>query len=480
MAGRRVRLAPSPTGPAHVGTARTALFNWLLARQGDGGTYLVRIEDTDTSRNDEQWVEGIYESLRWLDLWPDEPPYRQSQYAEEHQAAIATLERAGRLYRCDCTPEMVAARKPPGAPPGYDGFCRDRDVPAGPTAAWRFRTPDEGETVVVDEIRGDVSFANAVLDDFVVARSNGEALFSVANVVDDRRDRITHVVRGEEHIPNTPRQLLLWSALGEATNTPLAVPHYAHLPILVDEKRRKLSKRTGSTSLERYRAEGYLADAFVNFLALLGWSPRGNEEKVTREQCVEQFSLAQVSHSPAYFDEKKLAHLNGEYVRELSPAAFVAACRPWVDPTSTEWSAPFPPPWPAEGFSAERFAAIAPAIQERVAKLSDVPAMVEFFFHEPPPSRADYDKTMSDPLARRSLELFDDRIGAVPWTATDLHALLDAVATELSWPLRKVQAPVRLAVTGRLVGPPLFESLEIMGRDMATERIHRARVSLAA
>lgn len=478
MAGRRVRLAPSPTGPIHVGTARTALFNWLLARQDPAGVYLVRIEDTDTARNDEQWVDGIIEGLAWLGLSPDEPPYRQSEFATEHQAAIGLLDAAGHLYRCDCTPEQIAARKPPGAPPGYDGYCRDRQVPAGPHAAWRFRTPDEGETIVVDEVRGDVTFSNAVIDDFVVARSNGEALFSVANVVDDRRDRITHVVRGEEHIPNTPRQLLLWSALGDAAQAPLPVPHYAHLPILVDEQRRKLSKRTGTTSLERYRNEGYLADAFVNFLALLGWSPRGTEEKVSREQCVEQFSLAHVSHSPAYFDEKKLAHLNGEYVRDLTSDEFVAACRPWVDPQPNEWSAPDAPPWPPARFAGHTFAAIAPSIKERVARLAEVPAMIDFFFGDPVPADADLAKTMADPLARRSLELVDERLGAVEWTAADLHALLDAVAAELPWPLRKVQAPVRLFVTGKLVGPPLFESLEILGRDVATERIHRARMSL--
>lgn len=479
MAGRRVRLAPSPTGPIHVGTARTALFNWLLARQHSDGTYLVRIEDTDTDRNDERWVAGIVDGLAWLDLSPDEPPYRQSEYATEHQAAIALLESAGHLYRCDCTAEQVAARKSPGAPPGYDGYCRDRHVPAGATAAWRFRTPDEGDTVVVDEVRGDVTFSNSVIDDFVVARSSGDALFSVANVVDDRRDRITHVVRGEEHIPNTPRQLLLWDALNGATGTPVVAPHYAHLPILVDEKRRKLSKRTGSTSLERYRGEGYLAPAFVNFLALLGWSPRGAEEKVSREQCIEQFSLSQVSHSPAYFDEKKLAHLNGEYLRELDPESFIAASRPWVDPAPDGWVAPDPPPWPASNFSSNTFRAIAPAVQERVARLSEVPAMVDFFFRDPELSRPAYDKTMADPLARRSLEIVDDALATVTWTADDLHALLDSVATTLSWPLRKVQAPIRLAVTGRLVGPPLFESLEILGRDRAMSRIHQVRSSLA-
>jgi glutamyl-tRNA synthetase len=476
VAGRRVRLAPSPTGAAHVGTARTALFNWLLARQDPDGVYLVRIEDTDASRNEEQWVDNIVESLEWLQLAPDEPAYRQSEHTDEHQAAIGLLEAAGHLYRCDCTAEEIAARKPPSAPPGYDGFCRDRHVPPGPHAAWRFRTPDDGQTIVVDDIRGDVTFANALIDDFVVARSNGDALFAVANAVDDRRDRITHVVRGEEHLPNTPKQILLWHALDGVTGVKLSVPHFAHLPILVDEQRRKLSKRRDPLSIERYRTEGYLSEAFVNFLALLGWNPRGTEEKVALATCVEQFSLADVSHSPAFFDEKKLAHLNGQYIRDLSVSGFIDACRPWVDPVAGEWSSPDAPPWSPDQFRAPTFAAIAPAVQERVTKLSDVPAMVDFFFLDEAPIDDDsFAKTMKDPFAHRVLEQFNERLSSVAWTGSDLHELLNEISAELSWPLRKVQAPVRLALTGRLVGPPLFESMEIIGRDVMRERVARAR-----
>jgi glutamyl-tRNA synthetase len=475
VSGRRVRIAPSPTGPFHVGSARTALFNWLLARQDPDGVFILRIEDTDESRNEDQWVTGIVEMMSWLGLTADVGPTRQSAFAADHEAAVASLAAAGFLYRCDCTTEMVAARKPPGAPPGYDGYCRDRHVPAGPHAAWRFRTPDEGVTIVRDEIRGEVEFAHAVLEDFVVARSNGTALFGVANVVDDRRDLITDVVRGEEHLPNTPKQMLLWRALDTATGDALPVPRYAHLPILVDEQRRKLSKRRDPIAVERYRTEGFIPDALVNFLALLGWSPRGDDEVVTRAQCLAQFQLADVSHSPAFFDEKKLTHINGLYLRAMSTDEFVAACRPFVDPDPTAWHPPSGPPWLAHRFDAAAFAAIAPVVQERVARLDEVPAMVDFLFlDEPATDDAAFVKAFTDPVSRAVVRRAIEVLEFVTWRVPELHAAVERTGADVEWNLRKAQAPVRVATTGRSVGPPLFESLELLGRDRTLARLATA------
>ena len=309
MSGPRVRLAPSPTGLFHVGTARTALFNWLIARQDPNGVFILRIEDTDETRNREEWVEGINSAMAWLGFTPDEGPFRQSDSEAAHEATAAALRRKGYLYYCDCTLEMIEARKPPGAPPGYDGYCRDRGVERAEHTALRFRTPREGVTIVRDLIRGDVEFENRLIEDFVVVRSSGVVLYNLANVTDDRHDRITHVIRGEEHLANSPKQMMLWEALNEATNDHIALPLFAHLPLLVNEQRKKLSKRNDPVATESYRDQGYLSSAFVNYLALLGWSPRGDEEIVPFETLIEQFRLEDVSHSPAFFDVKKLTHI---------------------------------------------------------------------------------------------------------------------------------------------------------------------------
>jgi len=472
--GPRVRFAPSPTGYFHVGSARSALFNWLLARQSSEGCFILRIEDTDADRNREEWVDGIISAMAWLGLDLDEGPFRQSDNHAAHVAATDALLAGGYLYYCDCTAEDVVARKGDNKTPGYDGYCRDRGLERGPSTALRFKTPRDGSTVVHDLIRGDVEFANATIDDFVVAKSSGAVLYALANVTDDRHDAITHVIRGEEHLSNAPKQMMLWSALNDVRREPVAIPAYAHLPLLVNEQRKKLSKRKDPVATESYRDQGYVASAFVNYLALLGWSPRGEEEIVPITTIIQQFRLEDVSHSPAFFDVKKLSHMNGEYLRAMTTSEFIEACTPWVAPWSSAWRpADRDVPWSHDQFDAALFERVAPLVQERVATLGEVPAMVAFFFLDAPTfDDAAFNKVIGmDPLGQALLAAALERFAETRWEAADLHAAVAELGESMGLNLRKAQAPIRCGVTGTLVGPPLFESLQFLGRETVTARL---------
>jgi len=288
----RLRFAPSPTGFFHVGGARTALYNRILATQ-HGGTLILRIEDTDAERNRPEWTQGIMDALRWIGAEWDEGPYFQSERAGLHHQAAERLYADGLAYYCDCTREQIEARTKGKATPGYDGFCRDRGLGPGPGRALRFRTPREGTTTVVDLIRGTPTFENRLIEDFVIQRGDGSATFILANVVDDMDMKVSHVIRGEEHLPNTPKALLLWEALGGGEP-----PVWGHVPVLVNEKRQKLSKRRDKVALESYRDEGYLADAMRNYLMTLGWAPPGDREIVPWDVILETFRL----EVPGYVD----------------------------------------------------------------------------------------------------------------------------------------------------------------------------------
>ncbi|MCZ7379126.1 glutamate--tRNA ligase [Micromonospora sp. WMMC250] len=465
----RVRFAPSPTGMFHVGGARSALQNWIYAKQ-QGGVFVLRIEDTDAARNKPEWTEGILSALDWIGISRGsyEGPYFQSENAGEHRAAAARLYESGRAYYCDCTREDVQART--GSQyQGYDGYHRDRGLGPGPGHALRFRTPDEGATVVVDLIRGEPTFENKLIEDFVIARGDGSPVFLLANVVDDMTMGITHVIRAEEHLPNTPKQQLLWDALG------VKPPVWAHVPVVVNEKRQKLSKRRDKVALEAYREEGYLAGAMRNYLMLLGWAPSGDREIVPWSVIEDEFRLDEVNPSPAFFDEKKLRAFNGEYIRALPVAEFVDACQPWLTGTGTI----APPPWQPEEFDADAFAAVAPLAQTRIAVLSEIVSNVDFLFLASPLiDEAAWTKTMKD----GSAELLDDAVAAFEalesWDAESLKSTLEAVGAERGLKLGKTQAPVRVAVTGRTVGLPLFESLEVLGRERTLTRIRAARLRL--
>ncbi|HUY20911.1 MAG TPA: glutamate--tRNA ligase [Acidimicrobiales bacterium] len=462
----RVRFAPSPTGFLHVGSARAALFNWLFARH-TGGTFILRIEDTDTERNREEWVEGILSSLSWLGMEPDEGPFRQSARTEAYARAVDTLWEAGALYACECRREEIDARTRGNATPGYDGFCRDRGLDR-PERALRFRVPDEGATVVHDLIRGDVTFAHESIEDFVVVKSTGAPLFVLANVVDDVAMDISHVVRGEDLLPSTPKGLLLWSAL---QGPDAALPAFAHLPLLVNERRQKLSKRRDDVAVESYRDQGYLPDALRNYLALLGWSHPDGREVLSVQDMVGAFELSEVNHAPAFFDLDKLKWMNKEYLRAMPVDEFVEAARPWT-------SAP-PAPWAAERFDEGVFRVMAPLVQERVEVLGEVPAMVDFLFvDEPLVDEASWAAVAADPTAPAVLDAALDRYRDCEWTSDALHAATQALADALGRKLNKAQAPVRVAVSGRRVGPPLFQSLEVLGREAVLARLRAARERL--
>jgi glutamyl-tRNA synthetase len=460
----RVRFAPSPTGIFHVGGARSALHNWVFAHQ-QGGVFVLRIEDTDASRNSPEWTDGIIRALDWLGIGESgyEGPHFQSANAGAHTDAARRLHEASRAYYCDCTRDDVVARSG-GQQRGYDGHCRDRELEAAPGRALRFRTPTEGSTVVEDIVRGKPEFENAALDDFVLARGDGSVLFLLANVVDDILQGITHVIRAEEHLPNTPKQQLLWEALG------CAPPVWAHVPVIVNEKRQKLSKRRDKVALESFRDEGYLPEAMRNYLMLLGWSPTGDREIVPWEVIESEFRLEDVIPSPAFFDEKKLRAFNGEYLRALPVERFAAECGPWL-------AAPHAP-WTPSQFDPETFAAVAPLAQTRVAVLSEITALVDFLFlPEPVSDEASWTKAMAGPaqdLLLATMAAYTD----APWQADELKSRLEAVGAERGLKLGKAQAPVRVAMTGRTVGLPLFESLEVLGRERTLARLDAALARL--
>ena len=457
-------MAPSPTGYFHVGGARTALYNWLYARRNHG-VFILRIEDTDRERNQPEWVEGILSAMKWLGLDWDEGPFFQSEFAELHRSAGLALYDQGRAYYCDCTRELVESRKEKGAPPGYDAFCADRGLEPGPGRALRFRVPRPGKTTVSDVIRGEVSFDHDVIDDFILLKSDGQPLFLLANVVDDIEMNVTHVIRGEEHLANTPKALMLWKALGRGDP-----PVFAHVPVLVNEKRQKLSKRRDPVAVEGYRDEGYLPEAMVNYLALLGWSPV-DREILSLDEMVVEFRLEEVNNSPAFFDVAKLRHFNGEYIRALPVGRFIELCRPWLDNA----------PWPPEAFDEDAFARMAALVQERIATLQEVPGMVDFLFLDDPPlDEAAWDKAVTRaPGAREILTAVGSGLVDCVWDAASIRQVIESAAEANGLKLAKAQAPVRVAITGRTVGPPLFESIEVLGRERAVARLEAALRRLA-
>lgn len=426
------------------------MFNWMYARH-TGGVMILRIEDTDADRSRPELIEAIHESLGWLGIdWDEE--YRQSDRFEMYRSAAQGFLDKGLAYRCDCTQEAVKARTENDS--GYDGFCRDRDVQPGGGVVVRFRTPDDGVTGWDDLVRGRVEFDNAVLEDFIIVRSSGVPMFHVANAVDDLDMGITHVVRGEDLVNTTPRVLLLRAALG-ATDQPL----YAHLPLIVNEKRQKLSKRRDDVSVGDFRAKGFLPEAMRNYLLTLGWGPKDDVEIRPIAEFVEAFELADINKSPAFFDLKKLESFNSEYIRAMSLEAFI------------EVTAPF-----TAGIDPALFARHALEIQGRVKVLPEAAGFLDWVIGDPAePSEKDWKKVMGKEAVPAVLDAVITRLETCEWTAEAVESVVFGVGEELE---TKTQLPVRMAVTGSRSGLPLFEPMVELDRAVVLDRLRVARAKL--
>ncbi len=421
-----------------------------------GGTMVLRIEDTDADRSRPELIQAIYDSLTWLGIdWDEE--YRQSDRFDQYIAAAKTFLDDGKAYYCDCTQDAVKERaeaRGAGAS-GYDSFCRDRDVAPGEGVVIRFLTPDTGTTSWEDAIRGTVEFENALLEDFIIVRSSGVPMFHLANAYDDLDMNITHVVRGEDLVNTTPRVLLLREALGSTEH-----PMYAHLPLIVNEKRQKLSKRRDDVSVGDYTARGYLPDAMRNYLLTLGWGPKDEIEIRPIQEFVDAFELSDINKSPAFFDIKKLDAFNGDYIRALPIDEFVAQAIPYlgdVDPAL--------------------FARMAVFVQDRVKRLDEVAPFVDWI-HGPPaePTDKEWKKAMRNEKTSAALTLIAERLATCEWTPEALEAVVFGVGGELDV---KTQLPARVAVTGRGSGIPLFEPMAEMDRSVVIERINAALAKLA-
>ncbi len=469
----RVRFAPSPTGYPHVGNIRTALFNWLFARHS-GGTFIVRVEDTDVARKVEGAVEAILDGLRWLGLDWDEGPYYQSQRLELYHEAAQRLVSQGDAYYCYCSPqrleEMRAEQVRRKQPPGYDRRCRDltekeraEKEAEGITPVVRFKTPLSGQTRFNDLIWGEVVFENDTIDDFVLLKSDGYPTYHLANVVDDHLMEITHVLRAEEWLSSTPRHRLLYQALG------FEPPQFAHLPMILGADRAKLSKRHGAVSITEYREQGYLPEAMVNFLALLGWSLDDKTEILPQPELISSFSLERVSRTAAILNRDKLNWMNGVYIRSLSLEDFTQRALPFLDSGL-----------PAEvkrPLSIDYIRRIMPLIQERARTLAEVAELAQFFFVD----QLDYapglliGKGMNQKSASQALETAKQRLEPLEvFDAESLEVVLRPLAEELGLKTGQLFGALRVAVTGRTAAPPLFQTMSVLGRERCLRRIEAA------
>jgi glutamyl-tRNA synthetase len=483
----RVRFAPSPSGDLHVGNIRTGLFDWAFARH-TGGVFVLRIEDTDRSRVLPAYIESALETLRWLGLdWDEGPevggpygPYLQSERMEIYADWVARFLESGHAYYCYCTQEELAERRAAaraggGGPSGYDGNCRSLtpdQVAAyqaeGRRPVVRLRMPD-GVTRFTDLIKGEITIDNANVPDFVLARADGSPLYTLAVAVDDVLMKITHIVRGDDLLSSTPRQLAVYRAMGVPESE---FPLFAHLPFVLGLEGQKLGKRYGAASISYYRDEGFLPEAIDNYLALLGWSPGDNRESFTLGEMAAEFDLTRVNKNPARFDVRKLEAINGDKIRELDPAGFVYRILPFLqraglvgDPPGAEESAVV--------------SAAAPLIQGRISKLTDAVGMLSFLLVSDDEFAVDEDDAarVLGPDAVPALEAARDALaGLGTWTADAIRDALQAALVEGLGlkPRAAFGGAVRVAVTGRRVGPPLFESIELLGRERTLDRLARA------
>jgi glutamyl-tRNA synthetase len=448
----RLRFAPSPTGVLHIGGARTALYNWLAARRA-GGELVLRIEDTDRERSTAENVEQILDALRWLELDWDEGPVSQAGRAERHEAALQRLLDSGAAYRDTATAKDVEAWKAEhGADRGYRGTPSDK-----PGAAIRLRVPDERETVVEDLIHGPVRFPNRSYDDFVIARGDGSVLYNFAVAVDDAEMGITDVVRGDDHLSNTPKQLLVLRALGHEP------PRYAHLPLLHGPDGRKLSKRHGAASVQELREAGYLPAAVRNYVALLGWGADDDATLIPTEELIERFRVEDVGKAAAVFDERKLRWINGRYMRELPLEEYTAAVARHLGREPDE-----------------RLRAACEIAQEKAQTLAEVWPLVRFLFEEPVEDEKAWRKTMKDGAGALLTEARGALADTELFDAATVEEALAPLPERLDVKPGKIYQPIRVAITGATVSPGIFESLAALGREESLRRIDAALVRLGA
>jgi len=491
----RVRVAPSPTGPIHIGNMHTAFFNWLFARR-TGGSFVLRFEDTDRERSDEKYERLIFEEMKWLGLdWDEGPdvggpygPYRQTERLGLYEDYVRRLRESGHVYPCYCTPEELAAERADARDAGraykYSGRCRRLDEAGrahmeaeGRTPALRFAVP-EGRVIVIDDlIRGRIEYPTDSISDFIVVRPNGMPLYNFAVVVDDITMRISHVIRGEGHISNTPVQCLIYEALGEEK------PLFGHVGHILLPSREKMAKRAGNAYVGRYREQGFLPEAVVNFMALLGWTPPDGREFLSLTEIVGMFSLERVTKAPSVFDPEKLTWMNANYIRTLDRDELTRRCLPFLEQAGLVAPGladedPEAVPAPPEGAVPSSFARASHIVgleQERIQTLSEIVQATEFFFRRSIRYNEKAAKTLrkagtADTLGR-VLEVYRAH---EDWRPDALETTGRSVCEELGLSARKVFQPIRAAITGRLASPPLFDTMVALGPELCLERLEKA------
>ena len=454
------RFPPSPTGYLHLGGARTALFNWLYARKMKG-KFILRIEDTDTDRSTQDAVDVIFDALNWLGIDWDEGPFYQTRRFDLYREYIDRLIETGHAYYCTCTPDEIESMRKhamaTGGKPKYDGRCRTKGLPGTDNAVVRFKTPLTGTTVVHDVIKGGIAFQNAELDDFIILRSNGAPTYNLAVVVDDISMGVNTVIRGDDHVNNTPKQILLFKAFGAD------LPTFGHVPMVLGSDRTKLSKRHGAMSVTAYRDMGYLPDAMLNFLVRLGWS-FGNQEFFTRNELIEKFSLENIGCSAGIFNPEKLLALNADHIKATPVSKLAKLVLPFLHERGCRAQ---------EGIFLEKVAA---TLQTRSKTLVEMADAACFYFSDEISYDPEAQKKFLTPEAVASLELLISEIQAIGnFTEKALEDAFVRVMEKTGMKLGKIAQPVRVALTGKTVSPGIFEIIEVLGKEKALARLQRAK-----
>ncbi len=455
----RTRFPPSPTGYLHVGGARTALFNWLFARQ-QGGTFVLRIEDTDQARSTEEATQAILDGLDWLGLHWDEGPFFQSRRTEIYHRFINDLLAQGKAYYCDCSPELLDEKRTraraEGRKPKYDGTCRDLGLGPGPRTVVRLKNPQTGSTGFDDLIRGPIYFPNEELDDLILARSDGSPTYHLAVVVDDITMEITHVIRGDDHINNTPRQIQIYQAL----ERPL--PVFAHVPMILGPDKTRLSKRHGATSVLAYKDMGYLPEALINYLVRLGWA-HGDEEIFSREEMIAKFSIDQVGKSAGVFNPEKLLWLNSHYIKESDDRALASLLAPFIEQRG------FPIP------DLDYGAGIVSTLKMRAKTLVEMAEAADFYFQE---ELTFLPEAVQKFFTQEVIPLFEDLThrlsGLSDWNKPALEETFQNFINETGMKMKQIAQPIRLALTGKTASPGLFEVMEVLGPKRTLNRLNKA------